>query len=764
MTLALVHAAVTAALLFAFGPATSAQDFPDEGPPRSLEAVRTTEAMQIDGAGHEAVWERAPFGEGFQERTPNLGAEPAYRTRFQVAYDDNFLYVLVRADIPPDKIRVRTLQRDSFGIFGDSAISIKIDAHHDRRSAVNLAVNADGAQVDILVLEDGRVGIREWEAVWTAETLIRDDGYNAEFKIPFAILGIKGGEDFSMGLDITRDEPTLNATYDWRVIVPPRHPVSASSFGTLTGFKNVRPQRALELTPFVVAGTDFEPVFRLDPRRRPNLAAGADARVQVGKASFVEASILTDFAQVEADQVQVANDRFPLFFPERRPFFINGLDVFNFGRPREAQLFFSRRIGLDGGLPIPIAGGVKSYGRAGPVSYGVLNVQTLRQLPRDDEFEPEDGTPPENFTVARVRLQTGPYASFGILGTGKHRFGEPGHEAFSGGIDGEIRALGGKLRTYAFVASTYAQSAKVEPTFDEAGRATDLGAPQDDAVGASAHALVEYQGLFVRPNFMWLWSDEQFEAPLGFYRRPGTALQRAELRLAPRPGVLGLRDIQFGPRGSITTTPDYDAVLTRDMAGFIEANWNTGWQLRYRVSHLNDDVQDDFELYGLQVEADRYYGFSHFARFETPGRAAASGGIGYEYAQRFGGVRNQISANARVRLGKHLSLDGRYTHLVGHLADPDDSFNFGFLNGTVLVAVNRNLIWDTLVRYSLEPGGERLGLQSRIRWRYRPGSDIFFVYRNDLPLAEAEAGEDPREPFHSLTLKVAFYLRALLRG
>jgi hypothetical protein len=739
---------------------------PSEGPPRSVEAVRTQEEMKIDGAADEAVWNAAPHGRGFQEREPNLGGEPEFATSFQVAYDENFLYVLVRADIPADQVRVRTLQRDSFGIFGDSTISVKLDPHHDRRSAVNLAVNADGAQVDIMSLEDGRVGIREWDAVWEAEVGRRDDGYDAEFKIPFAILGIKGGKASTMGIDITRDEPIRNATFDWRLIVPPRHPVSASSFGTLTGLTNVKAQRALEFTPYLAASTDFEPVFRLDPRRRANLAAGADARLQVGAGSYVEASVLTDFAQVEADQVQVANDRFPLFFPERRPFFINGLDVFNFGRPREAQLFFSRRIGLDGGAPTPIAGGVKAYGRSGPISYGVLNVQTLRRLPHDQAEEDDESferVAPENFTVARVRMQTGRYASLGILGVGKHRVGEADHDLLSGGIDGELRALEGKLRTYAFIATNYSQVTAQEAEIDEIdGTLLSPATPADEKVGYSAHALAEYQGLYVRPGINWIWSDEQFEAPLGFYRRPGTASQSAWIKFAPRPRFWGLREVEFGPRGNVTTDPLYTDILTRDWGHNFRMRWRVPWSLSYDVSYLQDEVFDAFEIYGYEVAPKEYAGFRHGAGLSSPGRQFISADFNYNYSQRFGGEAHEFRGKLRLRASKHFSLEGTYTHLLGHLEDEASSFDFGYLNGTVLVAIHRNLIWDNLVRYSLQPSNERVGLQSRIRWRYMPGSDIFLVYRNDIPLEEAAAAEDASN-FHSLTLKATFYLRMLLR-
>jgi hypothetical protein len=756
--------AILSALVLASPPPTNAAP-PTIGPPRSLAAARIApgEEMTVDGRGDEPVWSRAAVGDRFMERTPELGGEPPVRTTFQVAYDSNGLYVLVRADTTGDPI-VRTLQRDSFGVFADDSIALKIDAHHDRRSAVTLAVNADGTQVDTLTLEDGRVGIREWDAVWKAVAHRREGGFDVEFWVPFAILGVKGGKSITMGLDVTRDDPIRQATYDWRLIVPPRHPVSASSFGTLTGLEDITAQRALEFTPYVAASTDFTPVFRFDPRRRANLAAGGDARIQIGTGSYVEASVLTDFAQVEADQVQVARDRFPLFFPERRPFFINGLDVFNFGRQREGQLFFSRRIGLDAGLPVPIAGGVKAYGRTGPVSYGVLNVQTLRQLPHDDEFGEDEGTPPENFSVGRIRVQTGKLASVGLLVAGKQRFGTPEDGAFSGGVDGEIRALGGKLRTYAFAATTYLDRGEIAEELDEDGNVETEATPAEERADASGHLYVEYQGLYVRPRASWLWSGENFEAPLGFYRRPGTAKQDARIEFAPRPRAWGLREIVVGPRTSFTTNPDYSELLTHEHGGGIEFRFRNPWQFEYRLRWNSDQVQDDFDLYTHTVPAATYTGWRHEFELESPRRNAISGRLNYQRLQLFGGEAQQFRINGNVRLSKHFTVSADYTHLIGQLAGADQVFNFGFLNGTVLAAINPRWVWDNLVRLNLEPGSETLGLQSRLRWRYRPGSDVFLVYRNSLPLGPMPT--DPEEivdPFHSLTLKVTFYLRALLR-
>ncbi|MBC8070389.1 MAG: hypothetical protein IAG13_18800, partial [Deltaproteobacteria bacterium] len=123
---------------------------------------------------------------------------------------------------------------------------------------------------------------------------------------------------------------------------------------------------------------------------------------------------------------------------------------------------------------------------------------------------------------------------------------------------------------------------------------------------------------------------------------------------------------------------------------------------------------------------------------------------------------HQPSASITARLGKHFTAAASYTHLVGHFEDPANDFDFGYANANVDVAINRNLAFDTLGRLDLSPGNAHVGMQSRVRWRFLPGSDIFLVYRMDQPLGEDAPGGPPRDPFHELTLKFTYYLRAFI--
>ena len=724
---------------------------------RAYRVVRARGPVRIDGRDDDEVWRRAPFDDRFTERQPELGARPPYRTAFKAAYDDRALYVFVRVEIPPETIRVRTLRRDSFGIFADDDVVLKIDPMHDRRTAYVFGTNAAGAQIDSLTLEDGRVFLSQWDGVWEARARRTATGYDVEFKIPFATLGVRGTQGTTMGFDISRDHADRNATYDWRLIVPPASPASASNFGVLEGFSGIAGGRAVEFVPYVLGRTDFSRSFSIDPRARPNLAAGGNLRVQFATASFVEASVLTDFAQVEVDNVQVASDRFPLFFPERRPFFINGLDTFNFGVPREAQLFFSRRIGLVDRKPVAIAGGLKAYGREGPLSFGILHVQTLGSKADDARGLPE--ADPESTTVGRVRVQATKTVNVGVMALGNHVFGDGRPDSAAGGFNAQYISHDGRVQGYGFVAGSWVKTPAEPGTAGEDGRPVTGATPARSSLGTSAYGQLQYRGLYVRPRTSWLFSSRGFAAPLGFYRRPGTARHDVAIDFVPRPRDLGLREIAIGPSYTAEVTPDYDRLLTQRVQGRISFQWRAGATLEYAAGHLRDDVQNDFVLFGYTVPAALYTGMTQRASFRLGGSRPVQFRVGYNVTETFGGILHRPSVGATIRMGPHVTVQGGYDHVVGYVVSRDQTFDFGFANGSFTLAFTPNVAIDNMLRLDMSPGNEAFGLQSRLRARYLPGSDLYVVYRNQIPFG-ARALE---RPYHEVIVKLTYYLRAIVR-
>ena len=232
---------------------------------------------------------------------------------------------------------------------------------------------------------------------------------------------------------------------------------------------------------------------------------------------------------------------------------------------------------------------------------------------------------------------------------------------------------------------------------------------------------------------------------------------------APRPAALGLREVVFGARYSVEATPSYGARLGQEASSRVAANWRNGSNLEYRVTHFIDHVQQPFTLYQYQVDAIEYSGFRQRVAFGTPERRALGLEGSYEALALFGGFAHQPSASLTARLGKHFTFAATYTHLLGHLARRSDDFNFGFANGNVDIAITRNLAFDTLGRLDLSPGRQRFGLQSRLRWRFAPGSDLYLVYRQDQPFGADDPMQAPRVPFHELTLKFTYYLRSFIR-
>lgn len=717
---------------------------------QSLVARRTESKITIDGKPDEIVWSQAPSSNNFTERVPNLGATPKTKTRLQVAYDDDNLYVLLRGELLDAQPKVETLIRDDDGLMADDLFMLQIDPLRDLRTNYTFAVNAAGVQSDSLTLEDGRISIRRWDGVWQAEASRENHAFTIEYKIPFYVLGVRNRSELTMGLNVTRKNPTDSSDYDWRLIVPPRPTDGASSSGTLIGIKNIQPRPVLELIPYALTTTNFSRSFSFDPRKHPNLAAGVDARYQTGPGSYIEASLLTDFSQVDSDQVRVALNRFALFFPEQRPFFINGSDVFSFGHESSAQLFFSRRIGLDG-VTSPVLGGIKAYGRTRKLSYGFMNVQTASTHEEATKSQSEVIKAPQNFSVARVRYAPIPQIALGAMGVGRKEIGGRDSDTMSVGVDFDIKSKDNRFRSYSFAAATWPKVKKE-------------GEPASKAPGKSLSSSAEYRGLFVRPSLKWVWSDKRFSAPLGFFERPNSATHQANLLFVPRPQVLGLRDIEIGPRFFWMTTPDYGRIQNYVGRLDIALHWKSNWHGGYFFAGIEDRVPADFSIYGnKEVTKGRYLNLIHGAWFETPSQHRLYLSMTVNVGRRFGGPYRRLWTNINLRLTRHFRLNVLYDHVWGEIGigEQRKSFNVASMNASLVLAFHKNLSLDGLGRLNLTPTQESVSTQARLRWRYAPGSDLFVVYANQTPMGLAKS-QDPTIN-HRLTLKLNWYWALALR-
>lgn len=387
--------------------------------------------IRIDGRLDEPAWDRAPVADGFTQTRPRPGAAPSQRTEVRVLYDDANLYVGIRLfDDRPDLISAPLARRGDREVHSDW-VHVAIDSRRDRSTAFGFSVNPRGIQRDVYVFDDSQQD-ESWVGVWEAAATIDSLGWAAEYRIPFSQLRfhVAEGEAITWGFQVMRDiaregERSSWAPWSWE------DPGFASRFGRLEGLAGLRAPHRLEIVPYVSPRMSSVPGEGPDARHTTAAAeAGVDLRVGLPRALTLSATVNPDFGQVEADPAEVNLSAFETFFPEQRPFFVEGADAFRFGETRVynsvglERYLYSRRIGrtpqlsLHGAgyadLEVPtqtrILAAAKVSGRT-PDGWlvGVMNALTARERARfvDDDGQPGSVVvePLTNYTVGRARKE-----------------------------------------------------------------------------------------------------------------------------------------------------------------------------------------------------------------------------------------------------------------------------------------------------------------------------------------------------------------------
>jgi hypothetical protein len=403
----------------------------------SASAQKLASAVKVDGELDEAAWSRAEPITAFVQRAPNEGAPPTHRTEARIVYDDEAMYIAVKAfDAQPDQIKAFLTRRDV-----DSAsdwIRVYIDSYHDKRTAYSFAVNPAGVKLDTYHFNDTNED-DSWDAVWDVTTARDADGWRAEFRIPYSQLRFSGGGDGRLGFAIARNVARIDETTTWPLL---SRDASGwvSEFGELAGVARTGATKRLELIPYTVAQLTTEPAQPGNPLQHnpdPGATVGMDLKYAVTPALTLSATVNPDFGQVEADPAVVNLGAFETFFQERRPFFIEGSG--NFASDcKDCNLFYSRRIGraprgfprLDDGefMARPgqstILGAGKLTGRVGRFSVGVLGAVTQEEAAtialgtsrRSSVIEPQTF-----YSVSRVKREFADQSSVGLILTTTNR-------------------------------------------------------------------------------------------------------------------------------------------------------------------------------------------------------------------------------------------------------------------------------------------------------------------------------------------------------
>jgi len=414
------------------------------------QAARRSGPITLDGKLDEAAWSAAVPASGFTQSYPTPGAAPVDPTEVRVLYDDAALYVGVRmSDAHPDSIAAQLARRDASGIYSDW-VHLIIDSYRDRRTAFRFTVNPKGVKKDVYTSDDGSEDAN-WDAVWDVATLVDSGGWTAEYRIPLSQLRFGNapkGQERIWGFQVMRDIARRQARDSWSPWTR-RDPGFVSRFGDLSGLVDIPTPSRLEVVPYVSAKATRAPGDAANPfysRTDFRPSVGGDLRYGLPGGLTLSATINPDFGQVEVDPSVVNLSAFETFFPEKRPFFLEGADIFSFGQVRRfndygsQNYFYSRRIGrspqrfpgdpsisyADVPQETTIAAAAKITGKIGGWSLGLI-----------------DGVTPEE--KAKVQLETGdrtstpvePFTNY-FAGRGRRDF-RNGESVFGGMVTSTVR-------------------------------------------------------------------------------------------------------------------------------------------------------------------------------------------------------------------------------------------------------------------------------------------------------------------------------------
>ena len=303
-------------------------------------------APVIDGNLDESIWESAEWATNFIEVSPDENTDPSEQTKFKILYDQKNLYIALKAlDSEPETITNRLSRRDGF--VGDR-INVLIDSYHDLRTGFLFTVTAAGVRGDEFITDNGDNIDASWNPIWSNKALINDEGWTAEMKIPLSQLRFSNDPNQVWGLNIVRNYFKNNELSAWN-----RIPIGAAGWvseaGKLKGLKNIRPQKQIEIQPFVVTKLNRYEAEAGNPYADGsdfNLNAGLDVKIGITNDLTLDVTINPDFGQVEADPAAINLDGFEIFNRDQRPFFVENNNIFDYRfADNRNNLFFSRRIG-----------------------------------------------------------------------------------------------------------------------------------------------------------------------------------------------------------------------------------------------------------------------------------------------------------------------------------------------------------------------------------------------------------------------------------
>jgi len=670
-----------------------------------------SESFRLDGLLSEPFWADAPAIRRLTQQEPEEGEEASEATHVMVLFDEENLYVGIRAlDSEPDRIVSRILQRDRVMVAGgfdqrpafagDDAVAILLDPFDDNRNAYVFATNANGAEFDGLLADEGKEFNVDWRGVWEVAGTRTPQGWSAEFRIPLQTLRYPNEPGRTWGFNVFRIIRRKNEKTFWQGWERDGggfHRVSLA--GGLTGLDDLPATgRNLEVKPYVLGGS--RETREEDGRipRTTEAEVGLDLKTEVRPGLVLDLTFNTDFAQVEVDDQQVNLTRFSLFFPEKRDFFLENSGIFQFGaanssfEPPPFQMFFSRKIGIeeDEDEVVPILAGARLTGRIAGQTVGFMHLATDEVQGLVDR---------EHFTVARIKRDVGENHYLGFMATDR-RSAEDWNTVI--GADGSF-FLNPSLNLQGWAAHTFTRG----PGGDDVAYALQVDWSTD------------LKGAFIRH----LAIGPEAETGAGFILREDVRRTDTYLRRGFRPGWGAVRKVDLFLGANLFNS--MGGTLQDWFVGpFLSTEFESGSQLTVSLQAGENRPEEDFDLADtLVVAPGTYDGTSLMIMGNTnpslPVSFQGNANLARFYGGHllaFGGTLN-LAPSSQVALA--LGVNRNRVNI------PVGEFTADLLSLRASYSFSTRLTTNLLVQYnSLE---EAFSANARLNFIHRPGSDLFLV-------------------------------------
>jgi hypothetical protein len=709
---------------------------------KKMTVAYTNAPPEIDGVLNDPEWNFAERITDFSQREPDNGEPASERTEVRMLFDDDALYfAFYMYDREPDKIIALDLRRDS-RLRTDDTMAVILDTFHDRRNSYLFRVNPLGTQYDAEIRNERAVNA-DWDERWDAAVTRTDEGWFAEVRIPLGSLRYRTGSHV-WGIDFKREIRRKNEEDNWSNYRRGFQLNAVSQAGNLVGLRELGLTQRFRFQPYITgSGSQFN-VTDVPFNEAEGGLGVENFKVQITPNLTADFTANTDFAQVEDDTERVNLTRFPLFFPEKREFFLESASNFAFGSGGggrggygggpSVSLYHSRNIGLERGEPVPMIYGAKLTGKIGSTNIGFVNAQT-----GDSDFEVlEDLNPGQNFTALRLKQDVFERSSVGMIFTNAQ--GADNYNRVAG-VDASFRfydylGIGGEIA--GVVADDFLEADPERADNPLTGR-FGIGWTSDRWNVSGTYQRV----------------DDDFKTDLGFIRRRDVANQSYRLGWNPRPSFTpAIRQFRFS--GSFSHLTDIDGNFLQQKAG-ISANMSlqSGDRIDFNVGRdlerldriffvsFKDNI---FVLPGDYETTDYSLNFTSFSARRVSGRMRVSWGDYWD------GTRRSYRPGGTFRFNEKFTLSPSYS--FNHIELPTGVYDTHTVTARVTYNFNERWLTNSLVQYNNVSG--RMSVYARLRYVINEIDSFFFVYKSSTLWDDVYNGIADHQIIAKMTYSVDF--------